>query len=93
MIHVLIERHIAEGMISTYEVNSREALRHTYSVPGFIAGEALTDFHDDHHQLLFCKWRSLDDWQNWYNSDERHQLMNLIAPILQQPEKITLLHH
>src|SRR5690606_21119431 len=93
MIHVLIERHIAEGMLSTYEENSRTALQHTYVVPGFIAGEPFTDTHDPHHRFLLCKWRSAEDWQNWYISQDRQDLMNMIVPILVQPEKITLLQH
>ncbi len=93
MIHILIERQIADGMLSTYEENSRKALQYTYIVPGFIAGEAFTDTHDTHHRLLLCKWRSLEDWQKWYASEDRQNLMNLIAPILLQPEKITLLQH
>ena len=93
MIHVMIERNIAEGMLSTYEENSRMALQRTYVVPGFIAGEAFTDTHDPHHRFLLCKWRSLEDWQKWNTSEDRQELMNLIAPILLQQEKVTLLQH
>lgn len=93
MIHVMIERHIAEDMVPTYEENSRTALHRTYIVPGFIAGEAFIDTQDTHHRFLLCKWRSVEDWHHWQVSDERQELMNLIAPILIQPEKITLLGH
>lgn len=91
MIHVLIERCIADDMVSTYETNAQHALHRTYVAPGFIAGEAFFDAHEPNHRFLLCKWRSSRDWQRWYHSQERQELMNMIAPILQEPEKITVL--
>ncbi|HEY7774609.1 MAG TPA: antibiotic biosynthesis monooxygenase family protein [Marinagarivorans sp.] len=91
MIYVLIERRIADGMASTYDQCARDMLQQTYAVPGFISGEAYEDMNDHHHRFLLCKWRTLRDWQRWLRSERRAELINLFAPILQEPEKITLL--
>lgn len=91
MIHVLIERNIAEGMISTYEELARRALHRTYTAPGFISGEAFINAHADNHRYLLCKWRSELDWRYWSQSPERLELVNQIAPILEEPEKVTIL--
>ena len=93
MIHVLIERHIAEGMLSTYEENSKQVMHHTYMVPGFIAGESFIDTHEPNHRYLLCKWRSIQDWYRWLQSEERKELHNLIHPILTQPEIVTVLEN
>ena len=91
MIHVLIERYIARGMLSTYEKNCATALQQTCVVPGYISGETFADQHDENHRFVMCKWRTLNDWENWYRSHERMDLMGMIAPILEKPEKITAL--
>lgn len=91
MIHVLIERQVANGMISTYEELARKALQQTYMVHGFISGEAFANTDDIHNRFLFCKWRSKNDWNRWIQSPERELLMNTIGPVLEGPEKITLL--
>ncbi len=93
MIFVLIERHIAEGMTSTYDKVARSMLQQTFAVPGFISGEAYADMHNNNHRFLLCKWRSLRDWQRWLHSERRAELINQFAPILTQPEKVTLLEN
>lgn len=93
MIHVLIERHIAQDMLSTYEKQSRAALQQTYLVHGFISGEAFANTEDINHRFLLCKWRTHQDWNRWYESVERKELMNNIAPILSEPEKVLILEN
>ena len=91
MIYVLIERRIAENMASTYDETAKHMLQQTLVVPGFISGEAYTDMNDHNHRFLLCKWRSSHDWNRWLHSAERAELINQFSPILEQPEKITLL--
>jgi heme-degrading monooxygenase HmoA len=91
MIYVLIERRIADGMGSTYDEVARDMLQQTYAVPGFISGEAYEDMNDHNHRFLLCKWRTFSDWQSWLRSSQRAELINYFAPILQEPEKVTLL--
>ena len=91
MVHVLIERRIADGMTSTYEALARKALHRTYIAAGFISGEAFIDAYNDNYRFLLCKWRSEQDWRRWFESEERTELTNKIAPILQEPERVTIL--
>ena len=93
MIHVMIERHIADGLLPTYEELSRKALQRTYMVHGFISGESLANTSDINHRFVLCKWRSQQDWNRWYQSPERMELMNSIAPVLSAPEKILVLEN
>ncbi|WP_339900242.1 antibiotic biosynthesis monooxygenase [uncultured Gilvimarinus sp.] len=91
MIYVLVERHIADSMESTYDVAARLALEAAHRAPGFISGETLNDLQRHNHRYLLSKWRSLHDWKQWYYSDERHEAMNQLNPTLADFEKITLL--
>ncbi|MDO3380585.1 antibiotic biosynthesis monooxygenase family protein [Gilvimarinus algae] len=91
MIYVLVERHIADGMESTYDLAARQALEAAHRAPGFINGETLEDLQRPNHRYLLSKWRSLHDWKQWYYSDERHETLNQLNPTLADFEKITLL--
>ncbi|MFT7558704.1 MAG: heme-degrading monooxygenase HmoA [Flavobacteriales bacterium] len=93
MIHVLIERHIATGLISTYQQQLRTAMQQNYVAHGFVSGESFTDTNDDHHQFLLCKWRTVQDWQRWSRSAERLELANTIKPVLSREERITILEN
>ena len=91
MIYVLVERQIADGMESTYEVAARHALKRAYEAEGFLRGETLRDLQRPNHHYLISKWRSLHDWKRWYYSDSRYETMNQLNPTLADFEKITLL--
>lgn len=93
MIHVLIERRIADGMLSTYEELARKAMQRTYKATGFLSAEGLIDTYDPNHRFILCKWRSELDWQRWSTSAERQEFTNQIAAILEEPERVTILQH
>lgn len=93
MIHVLIERVIADSMLTTYEEISRKTLQNAYISNGFISAESFANTEDIHRRYVMCKWRTQKDWNSWYLSRERMELMNSIAPTLQQPEKISILEN
>ncbi len=91
MIRVLIERHIAESLESAYELRARKVLQQAVSAPGFISGETLSDSHDPNHRITLANWRSEMDWNRWYQSEERRELMAELIPMMDQDETITVL--
>ncbi|NVK41331.1 MAG: antibiotic biosynthesis monooxygenase [Oceanospirillaceae bacterium] len=93
MIRVLIERHVADGLIEHYEKAARETLTLAMQAHGFISGEALYDIDNPEHRVILATYRSLGDWQRWAQSSERRGMMATISPMLKTEEKITLLEH
>ena len=93
MIHVLIERLIADDMEATYEQAARSTLHQAFSAPGFIRGESFSDVDNPMHKFVMCKFRTARDWHQWAESEARHHMMNLINPTLAEPEKVTLLEN
>ncbi len=91
MITVIIERHIAPGMTSTYENFAREIIEATVSAPGFISGESLRGLGDSNARYIIVKMRNHSNWQQWLLSKQRRDLVSLVTPLLTSPEKITLL--
>ncbi len=93
MINVLIERQIAEDMLSTYEETAKKTLHQAYQAIGFINGETFADLQRPNHRYVLSKWRSVQDWQRWYHSEIRREMMNQLSPLLNEPEKIALLEN
>ncbi len=93
MIHVLIERHIADGMETTYEAAAKDTLHEAYNAEGFINGETFYNMQQANHRYVLSKWRSILDWKRWQASEARKNMMNRLNPILDGNEKITLLEN
>ncbi len=91
MITVIIERHIAPGMASTYENFARQIIEATVSAPGFISGESLRGLDDPNARYIVVKMKNRSNWQQWLLSKQRRDLVALVSPLLTTPEKITLL--
>ena len=91
MIRVIIERTIAETMESTYEDTAKETLQQAIRAEGFISGESLRDVDNPRHRIVLCKWRSQTDWDHWFHSNERKEMMNKLNLMLEGGERITIL--
>lgn len=93
MIRVMIERHIAEDLGVHYDHLSRELLQKAMHAHGFISGEVLRNVDDPDHRLVMATYRNISDWQHWYSSTERREMMETLGPLLQTEEKITVFEH
>lgn len=91
MVHLIIERHIAETLESAYEQRSKRLLQSAVSASGFISGETLRDAKDPNHRVTLCKWRSATEWELWHHSATRKALLAEIEPMLDREEKVTIL--
>jgi len=93
MIQVLIERNIAAGMETTYEREARKVIQQTYQARGFISGETFRDIKRPNRYFVMSKWRTLQDWQNWQQSEERRSIIDQLNPILDERERVTVLQY
>lgn len=48
---------------------------------GYISGEYLRSIHDIDEIVTISSWFSLEDWQTWFESDERKKVQALIDSI------------
>lgn len=93
MIRVLIERQIAEDLGAHYDHLSRELLQKAMHSHGFISGEILHDIDDPNHRLVMATYRTVSDWQRWYGSPERKEMLGALGPLMEREEKITIYEH
>lgn len=91
MIRVIIERHIAPTLEIPYEETAKRTLQKAVQASGFISGESLKNTTNPNHRVILSTWRSLQDWQRWYLSDERKEMLSEISPMLEGEEDIMAL--
>ena len=91
MIRVLIERLFAEGMHEELRRAEMEARQQAMQVPGYISGETLRDLDNPQRNVVISTWRSAGDWEAWQASEARKRILDILSPILVEPEKITVL--
>ncbi|MFV8783183.1 antibiotic biosynthesis monooxygenase family protein [Microbulbifer sp. SA54] len=91
MIYVLIEREIAKDLESTYEETARGLLNNAYRTAGFVEGHTYTEMGNPLRRFTLSKWRTVQDWQQWYHSNERREQMAQLTPMLTHEEHITIL--
>ncbi|OZG73729.1 antibiotic biosynthesis monooxygenase [Hahella sp. CCB-MM4] len=93
MIRIIIERYVDNSLEEHYETAAKRILQGAVQAPGFISGESLRDMQDSTHRVLLSTWATVQHWQQWHSSPQRHALMAELAPMLEREEKVTLLDH
>lgn len=91
MIKVIIERHIAPEMESTYELEVKRSLKGVMGATGFISGTSYVDINHKNLRTIITTWESLSAWDRWYASELRRSSNYNLNQILSQEEKIKVL--
>lgn len=91
MIHVMIERIIADGLSDYYNNAIKRTIHAATHAPGCLSGESLVDTDNNNRRIVLSTWRSKYDWDNWYHSEARQEALNDVRPLLEHDEKVTIL--
>jgi heme-degrading monooxygenase HmoA len=90
MIRVLLERHVVEGMEESFDQALRDVRQSAVGFPGYVSGESLRNCDNPTHRVVVSTWRSAPDWEAWARSEQRSQAQARLAPLLEEPEKVTM---
>ena len=91
MVRVLIERRVSQGMLGDFHQALRKMRLEALHRSGYISGESWRNAKNPNHFVVISSWISRDDWEAWASSEERRKVMALIGPMLDEPEKVTVL--
>lgn len=91
MIRVLIERRLVEGAEEKLQKAMREIRREAIHTPGYVSGESLRDVSNPRLYVTLSTWRSHEEWEMWRKSELRERFEEKIAPLLTEPERVTVL--
>jgi heme-degrading monooxygenase HmoA len=50
---------------------------------GYLSSETLRNINNPQEFLVISTWRSLDDWQRWFNSSKRKELHSKVDALLE----------
>jgi heme-degrading monooxygenase HmoA len=87
-VKILIYRKIKPGREKELSEAVRALRFKAMVAQGYISGETLRSVEDPSIQLVISAWKSIEDWNNWFNSRERQAFQERIDVILEEPTKI-----
>ena len=70
-IKVLIKRRFKEGYFNEINNVIKEVRYGAMDQEGYISSETLWDHEDPFRVVVASNWRSVENWNNWKNSDLR----------------------
>ena len=80
-IKVVIRRKCPKNKESELFRSIREIRRRVSQQPGYISGEYLKSIGEANEIAAISYWFSLDDWQAWFESEERKEIQSNIDSI------------
>ncbi len=60
--------------------------------PGYVSGQTLHRIDRPGERLVISAWRSLEDWENWFNSAERQEIQMEIDSLLEDGTVYAIFH-
>ena len=80
-----------QGCLCIYESAIANLLNVMAKAPGYVSGESSVEIHRPNRYVVITRWIDEAAWNNWCQSSERQELLNVIRPFLLNEEKFTLL--
>jgi heme oxygenase (mycobilin-producing) len=87
-VKILIHRKIKPGKEKEFGEAVRALRFKAMYAQGYISGETLCSVEDPSIHLVISTWKSIEDWNNWFNAQERKAFQEKIDVILEEPTKI-----
>lgn len=88
---VLIDRTFKpEGIEKAYEVLVQLRSLATLE-PGYISGQTLVASNNPNRLVVMATWASVQQWENWRDSEPRAKQNAELKPLLASPEKVDIL--
>ncbi|MCB2264259.1 MAG: antibiotic biosynthesis monooxygenase [Candidatus Thiosymbion ectosymbiont of Robbea hypermnestra] len=83
-VKILIKRHVPEGTHHGLTDLLRKMRSKTLQQPGYISGQTLQRVDDPTECIVDSNWRSREEWNQWFRSQERTGIQTEIDALLGQ---------
>lgn len=81
-VKIFIKRKVAADNIMELTVLLKKLRALTLSQPGYIYGETLKRIDHDNECMVISTWRSKEDWDAWFNNEQRMKIQSEIDRLL-----------
>jgi heme oxygenase (mycobilin-producing) len=84
-VKILIKRRLPVDKTKTQYIVSifRQLRMIALEQEGYISSETLRSIENPQEFLVISTWRSLEDWQKWFNSSQRKELHSKVDHLLE----------
>jgi heme-degrading monooxygenase HmoA len=81
-VKILIKRRLPLDKAQTIVDVFRQLRMLAIEQEGYISSETLRSIERPQEFLVISSWRSLEDWQKWFNSSQRKELHSKVDTLL-----------
>jgi heme oxygenase (mycobilin-producing) len=81
-VKILIKRYVPNEHVIELSILLKKIRGLTLSQPGYIYGETLRRLDKEEECLVISTWRSQEDWNAWFNNEQRIIVQNEIDLLL-----------
>ena len=83
-VNIFIKRDVQEKKLTELTSLLKRLRSLTLSQPGYISGETLKRIDKPNESMVISTWRSVEDWNNWVNNQNRLKIQTEIDQLLGQ---------
>lgn len=83
-VKILIKRHVPVSKHHEFMTLLHEMRSLTLKQPGYVSGQTLHRTDDPTECVVDSNWRSMEEWNNWFQSAERNAVQVKIDGLLGQ---------
>lgn len=81
-VKIFIKRKMAESHVLELTELLNKLRSMTLEQTGYISGETLRRIDKPGESMVISTWRSVEDWNNWVNNEQRLAVQNKIDQLL-----------
>ena len=81
-VKILIKRRVPPETVNELSDLLKKLRSLTLGQAGYIYGETLKRIDDKDECLVISTWRSVEDWNSWFNNEQRIRVQNEIDLLL-----------
>lgn len=81
-VQIHIRRTVTDSFVDDLTSLLQKMRRVCIVQPGYVSGQTLKRIDRPGEQLVISTWSSLEDWENWFNSNERQEIQVQIDTLL-----------
>ncbi len=93
LVKTFIQRKTKPGKEKEFMQLLVELRTRAMKVQGFISGETLESLEDPAIHMTVGTWKSVADWNNWHNSNERKEVQEKLGQVLAEPPIENIFHY
>lgn len=81
-VKILIKRTVTKSAEEELTILFHKMRSACLQQPGYISGQTLKRLDKPGERVVISAWRSIEDWENWFNSPQRREIQLQIDALL-----------